>query len=215
METAKTVAKILLDIKAVTLNTTDPYWYSSGILSPIYCDNRLLMGYPKHYRAVRDAYIRLITKHSLSGDRIGGTATAGIPHAAWIADKLSKPMVYIRSKSKGYGKNKLVEGEMKKGDTVLVIEDLISTGGSVIDAIKAVREEGGTAENCIAIFTYELRSAKEQFSAAQAQVYTITNLTILLEVALQEDYITGEDQEKILEWAQDPKKWGKKMGFES
>jgi len=204
------IAKILLKIKAVTLNVKHPYTYSSGIKSPIYCDNRLLMTYPKYRQKVRDAFIGLIGANNLKFDIIGGTATAGIPHAAWLACVLKKPMVYIRSKTKGYGKNKLVEGRLLKGEKVLIVEDLISTGTSSIEAASSVRQEGGIVEDCIAIFTYQLPSAKQNFKQANVKLYTITNLTTLLNVATEEKYISDDGAARVLEWSKSPENWRRK-----
>lgn len=209
MKLAEEISKILLEIKAVTLSPKDPYTYASGIKSPIYCDNRLLMGYPQQRRKVRDAYIDLIEENKLKFDIVGGTATAGIPHSAWIADKLNLPMVYIRSRSKGYGKNICVEGKFDKGSHVLIIEDLVSTGGSSVWASETVRLEGGIASDCVAIFTYGLKKAKEAFRSAEVKLHTITNLEILLNVALEHGYISAKEMEMVLKWQNNPDRWEK------
>lgn len=207
MDRSKQIAKILLEIKAVTLNLKEPYKYSSGILSPIYCDNRLLLSYPKQRQKVRDAFIELIRANKLNFDIVGGTATAGIPHASWLADALQKPMIYIRSKSKGYGKDKLIEGNLAPGQKVLIIEDLVSTGGSCCEAARAVRLEGGIAEDCLAIFTYQLNQSEQNFKKADIDLYALTNLSILLDTAVYENYITIKEKKSVLEWAHDPKHW--------
>jgi len=138
---------------------------------------------------------------------VGGTATAGIPHAAWLADALKKPMIYIRSKSKGYGKNKLIEGNLDKGQKVLIIDDLVSTGGSCLEAVQAVRSEGGTVEDCMAIFTYQLTKSELNFKKANVNLYSLTNLNILLDTAVYENYITIKEKKSVLEWARDPEHW--------
>ncbi|MFH1712748.1 MAG: orotate phosphoribosyltransferase [Candidatus Jacksonbacteria bacterium] len=207
MDKSKQIAKILLEIKAVTLNVKEPYKYSSGIVSPIYCDNRLLLSYPKQRQKVRDAFIELIRSNKLNFDIVGGTATAGIPHAAWLADALKKPMIYIRSKSKGYGKNKLIEGNLDKGQKVLIIEDLVSTGGSCIEAVRAARLEGGIVKDCLAIFTYQLTKSELNFKKANVNLYSLTNLNILLDTAVYENYITVKEKKSVLEWACDPEHW--------
>lgn len=207
MNKSKQIAKILLEIKAVTLNIKEPYKYSSGILGPIYCDNRLLLSHPKQRQKVRDAFIELIRVNKLNFDIVGGTATAGIPHAAWLADALQKPMIYMRSKSKGYGKNKLIEGNLAKGQKVLVIEDLVSTGGSCCEAVHAVRLEGGIVEDCLAIFTYQLSQSEQNFKKADVNLYTLTNLNILLDTAVYNNYITIKEKKSVLEWARDPEHW--------
>lgn len=207
MDRSKQIAKILLDIKAVTLNVKEPYKYSSGILSPIYCDNRLLLSHPKQRQKTRDAFIKLIRANKLNFDIVGGIATAGIPHAAWLAEALKKPMIYIRSKSKGYGKNKLIEGNLTKGQKVLIIEDLVSTGSSCIEAVQAVRLAGGITQDCLAIFTYQLTKSEQNFKKAKVNLYFLTNLSILLDAAVDENYITIKEKKSVLEWARDPEHW--------
>lgn len=208
------IAKILLEIKAVALNVKTPYRYTSGILSPIYCDNRLIISYPEKRKQVIDGFVHLIKASGLQFDVVGGTATAGIPHAAWIADRLNVPMVYIRDKAKGHGKKNQIEGKLEAGQKVLVIEDLISTGGSSVRAGLATREAGGVVTDCVAIFTYQMETAKEQFEEAQINLHTLSNFAALMDVAAQEGYITEEEKGIALEWNKDPQGWGKKMGFE-
>lgn len=208
------IAKILLEIKAVALNVKTPYRYTSGILSPIYCDNRLIISYPEKRKQVIDGFVNLIKESGLEFDVVGGTATAGIPHAAWIADRLNVPMVYIRDKAKGHGKKNQIEGKLEAGQKVLVIEDLISTGGSSVRAGLATREAGGVVTDCVAIFTYQMETAKKQFEEAGINLHTLSNFAALMDVAAQEGYITEEEKGIALEWNKDPQGWGKKMGFE-
>src|SRR3990167_10123832 len=160
--TKEKVAKLLLSINAIALNPRKPYRYSSGILSPVYTDCRLLISHPKERTIIRDLYIEAIKKTG-SFDAIAGTATAGIPHAAWIADKLSLPMVYVRSKAKDHGKENLMEGIIKNGQKAIVIEDLISTGESAINSVNAVRAAGGEVSHVFAIITYGLTKAQQTF----------------------------------------------------
>lgn len=208
------VAKILLSINAVTLNPSEPYRYASGILSPIYCDNRLLMSYPEQRQKIRDSFATLIEDLGLKFDVIAGTATAGIPHAAWLAEKLRKPMIYIRSKAKEHGKTNQVEGVLKEGQSVLVIEDLVSTGGSSVAAVDAVRQAGGDVIAVIAIFTYEMEKAKDKFVEAECPLFTLSNFSTLVNVAEQEGYVSEEQRNIILEWNKNPVDWGKSHGFE-
>lgn len=214
METAKKVAEILLSIKAVTLSLKKPYRYASGILSPIYCDNRLLMSYPKERIQIRDFYVQTMKEHALTYDIVGGTATAGIPHAAWVADALKKPMIYVRAQPKDHGKENLVEGKLEGGQTVLVIEDLVSTGGSSVGAVKGIRDQGGIVNHCIAIFTYEMEKAKKQFADGNCTLFALSNFSTLIGVAQEMNHITPEEKRIALEWNKDPSGWGKKMGFE-
>jgi len=201
------IAKILLDVKAVTLSPHQPYTYSSGIKSPIYCDNRLLISYPKERLLIRDAFVDLIKSNNLSVDTLAGTATAGIPHAAWVADRLNKPMVYVRSKAKSHGKQNQIEGRLPANHQVIIVEDLITTGSSCLEALQAVRKAGAITNTCIAIFTYQLAKAKNNFKQAQAKLYTITDLETLLQVAVQESYINEQERQIILDWQKDPENW--------
>lgn len=210
----KEISKILLQIKAVALNAKEPFRYASGILSPIYCDNRLLMSYPDMRKQVVNAFIKTIEDLNLEFDIIGGTATAGIPHAAWISERLGKPMIYIRSSAKDHGKQNLIEGLLEKGKKVLVIEDLISTGGSSVSAVNAVREAGGIVTDCVAIFTYEMQKAIDKFAEAQCTIHTLSNFGTLIDVAEESGYLDSEAAKKVREWNKDPAGWGKAMGFE-
>ncbi len=169
------IAKILLESKAVTLRPEKPYRYASGILSPIYCDNRVLISLPEKRKIIIDSFIDLIKSSKIEFDVVAGTATAGIPHAAWIAHKLDKPMIYIRQKTKGHGKENSIEGILTKKDRTIIIEDLISTGGSSVGAVKAVKAKGGIVDACFAIFTYEMKKAKESFREVKCKVHTLTN----------------------------------------
>lgn len=208
MNSAENIAKILLEIKAVTLSMFPPYQYTSGIFSPIYCDNRLIISYPDKRKIVLDAFLDIIDSEKIKFDVVAGTATAGIPHAAWIADKLNKPMVYVRNQAKEHGKNNQIEGKLESGQTVLVIEDLVSTGGSSVKAGLALREAGAKVNNCIAIFSYEMESAKKQFSESNIKLNTLSNFSTLINVAVNEGYIPEQDKNTVLEWSKDPEAWG-------
>ncbi len=204
----KKVAKILLNLKAVTLSPEKPYKFASGILSPIYCDNRVLMSYTKERKKIVNFFIKTIKENNLNFDVIGGIATSGICWAAWIAEKLKKPMIYIRAKAKEHGKENLIEGKLEKGQKVLIIEDLVSTGGSSLSAVNAVREQGGIVEDCVAIFTYEMEKQKKSFAENKCNLFALSNFTALIDVATKEKYIKEEDREKVLEWNKNPDKWG-------
>jgi len=210
----KEVAELLLGIKAVTLRPTKPFRYASGILSPIYTDNRLLMGYPEKRAKVIDSMVALIEEKGLKFDVVAGTATAGIPHAAWLAEKLSKPMVYVRSKEKEHGKENKIEGLVKKGWSAIVVEDLVSTGGSSVNTVQALRGAGVEVNDIIAIFTYQMQVSAEKFSAERISLHALTDFSTMIEVAVKENYISVKEKEIALEWNKDPKSWGKKMGFE-
>lgn len=213
MSNATTIAKMLLEIQAVTLNVQSPFRYTSGILSPIYCDNRLIISYPEQRKQIINAFLTLINELQLEFDIVAGTATAGIPHAAWLADHLDKPMVYVRSKSKAHGKQNQIEGKLAKGQTALVVEDLISTGGSSIDAGLALRKAGAQVTDCVAIFTYNLKSAEQRFTQANIKSHTLTDFNTLLDVATSLGYINDMEREQALQWNQDPMKWEEAMGY--
>ncbi len=210
----KDVAKILLELKAVTLNAKQPFKYSSGILSPVYTDCRILMSYPTQRQIIRDLYIQELEKTGVKFDVIAGTATAGIPHAAWIADKLNLPLVYVRGKAKDHGKGNRIEGVVKEGQKIAVIEDLISTGESAVETAKAINEAGGKAEYVFSIMTYLMKSAIENFENNNLKLIALTNIEELVNLAIEMNYIKEEEKQMILDWTKDPVGWGKKMGLE-
>lgn len=207
------IAKILLDKKAVTLNIKEPYTYSSGIRSPIYCDNRSLAQYTEERKKIVRSFIEKL--ENIEYDVIAGTSTAGIQWAAWIAWELDKPMAYVRGSTKKHGKGKQIEGAFVEGRKVIVIEDLISTGGSSFDAVKAVRENNGTVTTVVAIFTYELKKASDLFNNGNCELLTLTNFSNLVDAAGQLDYLTQHDLEIVKQWNKDPVNWDPKNGFEN
>lgn len=194
------IAQSLLEIKAVTLSPDDPYTWSSGIKSPIYCDNRVTLAYPEIRENIYQGLIELIKEHAQDAEIISGTATAGIPHAAFVADQLKLPMSYVRSKSKGHGKGNQIEGALSKGKKVVVIEDLISTGGSSINAVEALIEDGAEVIGVFAIFTYGIHKAEEAFKAIDVPFYTLSNYDELISVAEKEGYIENKDIKTLKAW---------------
>lgn len=215
-ENKEKIAEILLKIKAVTLNLKQPYRYVSGILSPIYTDNRLLMSYPEEWKQVIDSFVNIIIgKIGVQNiDVIAGTATAGISHAAYLAEILGLPMIYVKSVTDGSVTTFKIEGKLKKSDRVLVLEDLISTGGSSLTTVKAIREAGGTVNDSLAIFTYGMEKAKKAYEDANVNLITLTDIDTLIDVASKQNYIKPEEKAKVAEWTKDTAGWGKKMGFE-
>lgn len=212
-KTSEKVAKILLTIKAVSLSPKKPYRYSSGILSPVYTDCRLLMSYPKERRQIRDFYIeaaRLVGPFNA----IAGTATAGIPHASWIADKLHLPMVYVRVVAKDHGKRNQIEGSLSKKQNVAVIEDLITTGQSSAETVRAIRKAGGYSSYIFSIITYGMDKSKENFKKNRIKLISLTDFPTVVKVAEEIGYIKVKDKNVILQWAKDPASWGEKNGFE-
>ncbi|MNO39544.1 Orotate phosphoribosyltransferase [compost metagenome] len=202
------VASYLLEIGAVALRPQEPFTWTSGIKSPIYCDNRLTMAYPEVRNYIADAFAQLIKSEYPDAEVIAGTATAGIPHAAWVADKLNLPMAYIRDKAKGHGKQNQIEGLIKPGQKVVVIEDLISTGGSSIKAAQAVQEAGGEVLAVLAIFSYELDRAVDAFAAAEMPLQSLSNYSTLIDVALVQGKIESTDVELLKSWRKDPSSFG-------
>lgn len=194
------IAQSLLEIKAVTLSPEDPYTWSSGIKSPIYCDNRVTLAYPEIRENIYKGLIQLIKEHAQDVEIISGTATAGIPHAAFVADQLKLPMSYVRSKSKGHGKGNQIEGALSKGKKVVVIEDLISTGGSSINAVEALIEDGAEVLGVFAIFTYGINKAEEAFKEINVPFYTLSNYDELISVAEKEGYIENKDIKTLKAW---------------
>ncbi|MFH1850651.1 MAG: orotate phosphoribosyltransferase [archaeon] len=201
------IATILLKVKAVTLRTYPPYRWVSGILAPIYTDNRILMSYTRERKKIVNAFVKKIRDDDINPEVIAGIATSGIPFAAWIAQEMNLPMVYIKKKPKDYGKENLIEGKLNRNKRVLVVEDLISTGGSSLNGITAVRDAGAKADHIIAIFTYGLSIAEANLAKANVQLHTLTNFNTLVNVAVKENYLSESEVSTVLEWAMDPGNW--------
>lgn len=200
----KLIAKDLLDIKAVFLRPEQPFTWASGIKSPIYCDNRLTLSYPKVRKDVEQGLAKLIQENFPEAQCLMGTATAGIAHAALTADILDLPMGYVRGGAKSHGRNNRIEGEVKEGMKVVVVEDLISTGGSSLECVEALREAGCEVIGMVAIFTYGLEKANVNFANADCQFVTLSNYDTLIEVAKENHYIQEQDMEKLKAWKVDP-----------
>jgi len=203
----RSIAEKLLEINAVALRPNEPFTWTSGLRSPIYCDNRLTLSYPAVRREIASGLKRLIEEHFPEAEVIAGTATAGIPHAAWVSELMDLPMCYVRSKAKGHGKGNQIEGNVEKGQKVVVVEDLISTGGSVITAVEALRAAGCEVLGAVSIFTYELEKGKENFKQAGIEAVSLTNFSTLIKVAIEKGKISQDDQESLLSWSKDPASW--------
>ena len=203
----KEIAKDLLDIQAVKLSPSEPFVWASGIKSPIYCDNRLTISYPKIRTAIAQGIAALIKENYPEAEVIAGTATAGIPHAAWISAELNLPLTYVRSKPKDHGRGKQIEGVLKPGAKTVVIDDLLSTGGSVLKAVKAAQNEGADVLGVGAIFSYQLQAITDNFAAENLSYFTLTNYTELLEAAVENDYISADEQKVLAQWRLAPEKW--------
>ncbi|HBZ81944.1 MULTISPECIES: orotate phosphoribosyltransferase [Brevibacillus] len=203
--TAKQIAANLLEIGAVHLRPEQPFTWTSGIKSPIYCDNRITMSYPHVRRAIAQAFAELIKEKYPDAEVVAGTATAGIPHAAWVAEVLDLPMIYVRDKAKGHGCQNQIEGALSAGQKVVVIEDLISTGGSSLKAAQAVQAEGGEVLGVVAIFSYQFPDAESLFAEAGVPCTTISHYTALLEAAKEQGVITAEQESVLGEWRKSPR----------
>jgi orotate phosphoribosyltransferase len=207
MSTEVRIAKHLLDVKAVTLSVKQPYTWASGIKSPIYCDNRITLSYPLVRKDIALALVELIRKEYPDVEVIAGTATAGIPQACWVADIMNLPMVYIRTKAKDHGKGNQIEGVIHQGQKMVIIEDLISTGGSVLDACDAAKNEGANVLGVAAIFTYQLTKGSQNFFDKGIKLHTLSNYTTLIQVAQESGYIKSEDIDTLNEWRKNPSEW--------
>ena len=194
------LAKELLAIQAVALRPNDYFTWTSGIKSPIYCDNRITMSYPSIRREIAAGMVEVIKEKYPAVEVIAGTATAGIPHAAWVSELLDLPMIYVRDSAKKHGKTNQIEGRVLEGQKVVIIEDLISTGLSSLKVAKALREAGAEVLGVVAIFSYELKKAQAAFEEAGVEYITLTNYPVLVEEAVAIDYIHQDDVEKLLEW---------------
>ncbi len=206
---AREVAEYLLEIKAVVLKPEDPFTWASGLKSPIYCDNRKTLSYAKVRTYIKTAFADTIAEEFKDCDVIAGVATAGIPHGALVADVLNKPFVYVRDKAKAHGMENLIEGKLDKGQKVVVIEDLISTGGSSLKSVHALRDAGAEVLGLGAIFTYGFGKSVTAFEEAKCRFFTLSDYPTLLEVAIKQDYIKPEEKETLLEWYKNPEGWRK------
>lgn len=204
---SKKVATILLDIGAVLFSRNKPFKFDSGILSPVYTDNRLIISHPKEREKVIALFVNKIKEIGIP-DVVAGTATAGIPHAAFIAQKLKIPMVYVRSKPKEHGRGNQVEGQLKRGQKVIVVEDLISTAGSSIRVVEALRKQGAVVTDEVAIFTYNLDAATDNLKKAKIKLHALTNLSDACEVARKKGFLKAGQISAIQAWAKNPKSWG-------
>ena len=200
----KKIAKDLLSIGAVFLRPEQPFTWASGIKSPIYCDNRLTLTAPEVRNHVEEGLAELIRKHYPGVEVLMGTSTAGIAHAAITATILNLPMGYVRSGSKDHGRGNQIEGKLEAGQKVVVVEDLISTAGSCIEVVEALRNAGADVLGIVSIFTYGMQKGLDRLAAAEAKNYSLSNLDALVEVAAEEGYIKAEDKERILKFRNNP-----------
>ena len=200
----KKIAKLLLKIEAVFLRPEEPFTWASGIKSPIYCDNRLILSYPDARRQVEAGLASLIHKHYPECELVAGTSTAGIPHAALVADILDLPMAYVRSSAKDHGRNNRIEGKVTIGQKVVVVEDLISTAGSVVEVVGALREAGAHVLGIASIFTYGMQKGADRLREAGVENASLTNFMTLAKVAAEEGYISEKDIARLEAFQKNP-----------
>lgn len=198
------IAKALLSIQAVFLRPEEPFTWASGIKSPIYCDNRLTLSFPEVRTLVESSFADLIKEKYPEADALMGTSTAGIAHAAITAHLLNLPMGYVRGSAKDHGRNNMIEGKLEKGDKVVVVEDLISTGGSVIEVVNALREAGAEVLGIVSIFTYGMKKGIDRLAEANIANTSLCDLDALVQVAADENYIKQEDVDRLIRFRNNP-----------
>lgn len=203
------IAGQLLQIKAIKLQPANPFTWASGWISPIYCDNRKTLSYPDIRNFIKIQFARIIMEKWPEVDVIAGVATGAIAQGALVADLLGKPFVYVRSSPKGHGLENLIEGDLKPGQKVVVIEDLISTGGSSLKAVEALRDNGADVLGMLAIFTYGFHVAEDNFAAAGVEYETLSNYEVLIKVAVESGYVSADDLNALTDWRENPANWRK------
>jgi|ERR1019366_158552 orotate phosphoribosyltransferase len=208
-ESALKVAEFLLQIKAIKLQPDKPFTWASGWKSPIYCDNRITLSYPKVRTYIRQQFVNVINEQFGKPDVVAGVATGGIAHGALVAQEMGLPFVYIRSEAKKHGLTNMIEGVVEKGQSVIIIEDLISTGGSSLKALEALHIAGCDVKGMAAIFTYGFKAAVDNFKKKKCKLVTLSDYDTLIKQALQSKYITEEDLKSLKEWRENPAEWGK------
>lgn len=209
MEVSKKIANHLLEINAIKLQPNDPFTWASGWKSPIYCDNRKTLSYPHIRTEIKKAFADLIKERFKDAEVIAGVATGAIAHGALVAEELGLPFIYIRSSAKNHGMTNLIEGDFKEGQKVVVIEDLISTGGSSLKAVEALKEAKADVLGMVAIFTYGFDTAEENFNKSDCTVYTLSNYDAMIDTATEMDYIKESQKDTLKDWRKDPSKWGR------
>lgn len=206
-ESSLETAKFLLQIRAVKLNNNEPFIWASGRKSPIYCDNRITLSYPHIRTFIRQEFVKIIENEIGAVDAVAGVATGGIPQGALVAQELGLPFVYVRSEAKKHGMGNRIEGEIEPGKSVVVVEDLVSTGKSSLEAVDALREHGCDVKGMVAVFTYGLGVAEKNFENAKVPLYTLTNYNDLIECAVQLDLLPASDLKSLQEWRKNPEVW--------
>lgn len=206
---AKKIASMLLEVGAIKINSKEPFTWASGWKSPIYCDNRLSLSFPEVRTYIKEQLVARIQAEYAEAQGVAGVATAGIPQGAMVADTLQLPFVYVRSSPKSHGLENLVEGLVQPGQKIVVVEDLISTGGSSVKAALALRELGFEVMGLAAIFTYGFEVANQNFGTANLPFFTLTDYNTLLNVAVEEKHIVPDEMNFLMEWRENPADWGR------
>lgn len=206
---AQKIAEFLLQIKAIKLQPNKPFTWASGWKSPIYCDNRKTLSYPKIRTYIRQQFTNIITEEFSKPEVIAGVATGGIALGALVAQDLGLPFVYVRSEAKVHGLSNMIEGVVEKGQSVVVIEDLVSTGSSSLKAVEALRKEGCEVKGMAAIFSYGFKIADDAFKKAKCKLFTLSDYETLIEQALKSNYITEKDLKSLKVWRESPETWGR------
>ena len=215
MNFSSEIAKISLETGAIKLAPENPFLWASGYRMPIYNDNRLLLGNAKHRQLIANGFQSIIQEKNIDVEVVAGTATAGIPPATSLANLLETPLIYVRPNPKEHGMKNQIEGILHPDQKVIVIEDLISTGGSALKAVQAIREAGGKVEHCFSIFAYEFTKATEQFQNAQCQLHQLLGFNKLVAQAMEENILNKDQLHMLQSWNDDPFNWGDKNGFPS
>ncbi|MBN1985300.1 MAG: orotate phosphoribosyltransferase [Prolixibacteraceae bacterium] len=203
------VTKKLLEINTIKIQLASPFTWASGWKSPIYCDNRKILSYPETRTFIRDKFVEMIKEKYPDAEVIAGVATGAIAHGVLVADQLGLPFIYVRSKPKGHGLENLIEGDLKPGQKVVIVEDLVSTGISSLKTAEAVSNFGGDVVGMVAIFTYNFPQAKENFKKANVELTTLSRYQILIDLALETGEITQNEVDSLMKWREDPASWGK------
>jgi orotate phosphoribosyltransferase len=210
LDPALRIAEFLLQIKAVKLSPNKPFTWASGWNSPIYCDNRKTLSYPSVRTYIRQQFVHVINHEFGRPDMVAGVATGGIAHGALVAHDLGLPFIYVRSTAKEHGMKNMVEGDLTVGRSVVVVEDLVSTGKSSLNAVQALREAGCEVKGMVSIFSYGFDEARNAFEEARVKLVSLTDYPILLDQALHSSYITEKDVASLNEWRKDPANWNQK-----
>ena len=210
-DTAERIAENLLQIKAIKLNNSNPFTWASGLKSPIYCDNRIALSYPKIRTFIRQQLVKSIAENFGDVDVIAGVATAGIPQGMLVAQEMGLPFIYVRASTKSHGMTNMIEGVLHSGQSVLVVEDLVSTGKSSLAAVDALEAAGANVKGMVSIFTYGLPIAEENFKKAKCKLVSLSDYEHLIKTGVSGDSISAKDRDSLLEWSADPKAWSDKQ----